>query len=152
MRSVPHRGSIFRRLTAAHGRTSIASSRMLETHARSPLMSGALLLAALLFASHAGLAQSASLGAQPVGTTGGEQNVTVKAGAAGTVATVGIFTQGIGADTVKRLANPTISRVVKQRLLDLAGAALGMMGSSTVGGGVVKDTAVWIVTQPATRP
>jgi len=62
------------------------------------------------------------------------------------------FTGAIGVDTVKRLANPMISRVVKQRLLDLAGAALGMVGSSTADGGIINDIAVWIVTQPVSRP
>jgi sugar lactone lactonase YvrE len=52
-------------------------------------------MAATLLTSHAGFTQSASLGAQAVGTTGGEQSITVKAGAAGTVASIGILTQGI---------------------------------------------------------
>jgi hypothetical protein len=58
------------------------------------------------------------------------------------------FTNAIEVTGVKRLSNRVISRVVKQRLLDLTAAALGTLGSATVSGGVAHDVAIWIVARP----
>jgi hypothetical protein len=59
------------------------------------------------------------------------------------------FTRGLEIEGTKRLANQTISKFVKQKLLDLTGAALGMTGSATVDGGVVHDVAIWVVRNPS---
>ena len=59
------------------------------------------------------------------------------------------FTGAMEVDGVKRLSNVAISRVAKQRLLDLTGAAFGMVSSATVDGGVAHDVAIWVVARPA---
>jgi hypothetical protein len=58
------------------------------------------------------------------------------------------FTGAMEVDGVKRLSNVAISRVAKQRLLDLTGAAFGMVGSASVDGGIAHDVAIWVVTRP----
>lgn len=61
------------------------------------------------------------------------------------------FTSAIEIEGMKRLPSGTISRIVKQRLLDLTVAAFGMAGSATIDGGITYDVAIWLVTQPEKR-
>ena len=96
MCSVPHRGNICSTPKTAHVATFLVPlCRALKPTAGLRLMVSALTLAALLSTARTAAAQSTSLGAQPVGATGGEQNVTVRAVTAGTVANFEILTQGI---------------------------------------------------------
>ncbi|MEW6639438.1 MAG: hypothetical protein AB1586_02965 [Pseudomonadota bacterium] len=60
-----------------------------------------------------------------------------------------VFTAAMEWTGVKRLPNAGISRLVKQKLLDLTGAAIGMVGSGSTDGGVTHDVGIWIVTRPS---
>jgi len=61
------------------------------------------------------------------------------------------ITQGLEIQTAKRLPTAVINRIVKQRLLDVTGAALGIAGSGSTDGGVVHDVGIWIVTKPPAK-
>jgi hypothetical protein len=60
-----------------------------------------------------------------------------------------ILTEGLELQGAKRVPAAQISRVVKKKLLDLTGAAVGMTGSATTDGSVVHDIGIWVVTKPA---
>ena len=96
MRSIPECGSIDRRSSRTHCSTPFAPfDKAWMKRSRLLRIENTFILTALLFTSLAASAQSSTLGAQPVGTTAGEQNILLKARVAGAVATVEILTQGV---------------------------------------------------------
>jgi len=60
------------------------------------------------------------------------------------------FTAATEGATVKRLSNRVISAYAKRQLLDRTAAAIGMLSSSAVGGGIVHDVVILVVTSPDT--